>query len=450
MKFVNYNKYVVHRKTFDFYRMRTYRQPTVVLVRNGIPSPLTPKNKKRGLYMAIYHLSIKNVSRAKGTSSCANLSYITASKVTDENTGETYYGFGHSDRIQQTGIELPKHAPAEFEDAGVCFSSLEKYEKSSNARTAKKITVALPREVSTAEREEMIKAFTSLFTTKGYPVAWAIHEDKEGNNPHAHLLVANRSIDSKGQWQSRKSKKVYVLDEGGNRVPILDKNTGKQKVDSHNRLQWKRTTVQANWLDEKESLRAIRENWEHVCNEHLEEEEKVSCKSLEAQGSDRVPTIHEGWQARSLEAQGIASERCEMNREIKEHNKLLEQLKNALKETIAMAQKFMNQKRGDLNARIGQLFAGRDAEPTTARTTGAVAGRDAGREQQSESRSIEAQIRERDAQRRESEAQSKDYHDAKLREEARRAEAEREEHERFERKYRQQTRIHESSRGMHM
>ena len=405
--------------------------------------------------MAIYHLSIKNVSRAKGTSSCANLSYITASKVTDENTGETYYGFGHSDRIQQTGIELPKHAPAEFEDAGVCFSSLEKNEKSSNARTAKKITVALPREVSTAEREEMLKAFTSLFTDKGYPVAWAIHEDAEGNNPHAHLLVANRSIDSKGQWQSCKSKKVYVLDEGGNRVPILDENTGKQKVDSHKRKQWKRKTVQANWLDEKASLQVIRETWEQVCNEHLEE--KISCRSLEAQGIDRVPTIHEGWQARSLEAQGITSERCEMNREIKEHNRLLEQLKSALKETIAMAQKFMVQKRGDLNARIGQLFAGRDAEPATNRTTGAVAGRNAGREQPTESKSIEEQIRERDAQRRESEAQlreseaqAKDYHDAKLREEARRVESEREEHERFEREYRNQTRNHESSRGMHM
>lgn len=405
--------------------------------------------------MAIYHLSIKNVSRAKGTSSCANLSYITASKVTDENTGETYYGFGHSDRIQQTGIELPKHAPAEFEDAGVCFSSLEKYEKSSNARTAKKITVALPREVSTAEREEMLKTFTSLFTDKGYPVAWAIHEDAEGTNPHAHLLVANRSIDSKGQWQSCKSKKVYVLDEGGNRVPIIDENTGKQKVDSHKRKQWKRKTVQANWLDEKASLQVIRETWEQVCNEHLEE--KISCRSLEAQGIDRVPTIHEGWQARSLEAQGITSERCEMNREIKEHNRLLVQLKSALKETIAMAQKFMTQKRGDLNARIGQLFAGRDAEPATNRTTGAVAGRNAGREQPAESKSIEEQIRERDAQRRESEAQlreseaqAKDYHDAKLREEARRVESEREEHERFEREYRKQTRNHESSRGMHM
>mgnify|MGYP003024837615 CR=1 FL=1 len=31
----------------------------------------------------------------------------------------------------------------------------------------------------------------------GYAATYAIHTDKAGNNPHAHILVANRRIDPK-------------------------------------------------------------------------------------------------------------------------------------------------------------------------------------------------------------------------------------------------------------
>ena len=32
---------------------------------------------------------------------------------------------------------------------------------------------------------------------------------------------------------------IYVLDENGERVPLIDKKTGQQKVDNRNRKQWK-------------------------------------------------------------------------------------------------------------------------------------------------------------------------------------------------------------------
>ena len=37
--------------------------------------------------MAIYHLSVSNVSRAKGSTSCATLAYISGEKIHDSRTG---------------------------------------------------------------------------------------------------------------------------------------------------------------------------------------------------------------------------------------------------------------------------------------------------------------------------------------------------------------------------
>ena len=47
-----------------------------------------------------------------------------------------------------------------------------------------------------------------------------------------------------------KQKKVYLTDDNGERIPIIDKKTGEQKVDKQNRKQWKCTTIKTNDWDE--------------------------------------------------------------------------------------------------------------------------------------------------------------------------------------------------------
>ena len=49
--------------------------------------------------MAIYSCNISNVSRAKGSSSCATLSYISGEKVRDERLGKS---FRYNDSAQKT------------------------------------------------------------------------------------------------------------------------------------------------------------------------------------------------------------------------------------------------------------------------------------------------------------------------------------------------------------
>ena len=281
--------------------------------------------------MAIFHMSISNVSRAKGSSSCASLAYIAASKVYEERTHQTY-SYGRKERVMKVATLLPDGAPTAYADAAQLFNAIEKHEQASNARTAKKIVVALPRELSLDESDEILTDFIrDNLCANGYCATYAIHRDKDGNNPHAHILVANRQINKKGEWSSKR-KMEYALDEKGERIPLIDKKTGKQKVDKRNRKQWKRISAEQNPLDKKQFLEQLREAWAEECNKHLSQEDRIDHRSNAARGIDDIPTIHEGYAARAMEARGDVSDRMEINRHIRLKNDLIHQLIETLKE----------------------------------------------------------------------------------------------------------------------
>ncbi|WP_236681611.1 MobA/MobL family protein [Fannyhessea vaginae] len=276
-------------------------------------------------------MSISNVSRAKGSSSCASLAYIAASKVYEERTHQTY-SYGRKERVMKVATLLPDDAPTAYADATQLFNAIEKYEQASNARTAKKIVVALPRELSLDESDEILTDFIrDNLCANGYCATYAIHRDKDGNNPHAHILVANRQINKKGEWSSKR-KMEYALDEKGERIPLIDKKTGKQKVDKRNRKQWKRISAEQNPLDKKQFLEQLREAWAVECNKHLSQEDRIDHRSNAARGIDDIPTIHEGYAARAMEARGDVSDRMEINRHIRLKNDLIHQLVETLKE----------------------------------------------------------------------------------------------------------------------
>lgn len=295
--------------------------------------------------MAIYHMSISNVSRAKGSSACASLAYIAASKVYEERTQQTY-AYGRAERVEKVATLLPDGAPSEYANAARLFNSIENYEKAANARTAKKIEVALPRELNLGKQIEIVENYIRENLTKeGYCATYAIHSDKDNTNPHAHILVANRPLDRKtGDFVRTKTKKVYVVDANGERVPLIDKKTGMQKVDKQNRKQWKRMTIEnKNLLDEKDFLCSLREAWANECNKHLSAAQQIDHRSNAARGIDDIPTVHEGYAARAMEARGEVSERMEINREIRRKNDVLHRLIEALMERPKHASGLLNQ-----------------------------------------------------------------------------------------------------------
>ena len=323
--------------------------------------------------MAIYSCNISNVSRAKGSSSCATLSYISGEKVRDERLGKSFH-YGREERVILTATLLPEGAPVEFQNSNVLFNAIENYETAENARTAKKIMVALPKEFDLTMQKKVVDEFIEKqITSRGYACSYAIHHDKENTNPHAHILIANRQIDRKtGAWTAKR-KMEYVLDEQGARVPIIDPNTGKQKVDKRNRKQWKRVNAEQNLLDKKEILQSMRAYWAEVCNQYLDQEHQIDYRSHETRGIDQEPTIHEGYEARAIEASGKASDRCQINRDIKEHNELLTQVQEQLKVLEEEIQKLKEQEKGEeRNERIRELLRRREA----AKSVGGITDRE--------------------------------------------------------------------------
>lgn len=298
--------------------------------------------------MAIYHLSVSNVSRASGSKATATLSYISGKRVHDERRGETY-DYGRKERVLHVATLLPEGAPVEYADPAVLFNAVELHETGRTARPAKKIVVALPREFTPRQRVQALEEYIrENLNADGYAATYAIHDDGLGNNPHAHILVANRQIDPKtGGWAKLKQRMEYVLDEQGERVPLIDPKTGAQKLDKRNRKQWKRRSVSLNPLDGKAKLRAMRESWAETCNRMLPDGVRIDHRSLEDQGSEMEPTIHEGYAARAIERAGGVSERCETNREIRRSNALLAAIRHEL---------------GRIFDRLGELFAAKIAQ----------------------------------------------------------------------------------------
>ena len=268
--------------------------------------------------MSIYHCSIKNISRSSGRSAVACAAYRSGEELEDVETGITH------DYRKKTGIAfaeifLCKNAPERFQNREELWNEVEKIEKAADARLAREIEVAIPRELSLEEMKNLVAGYAKMLTEEGMCVDAAIH--LKVGNPHAHLMCTTRKIKADGTWD-QKEKKVYALDEFGNKVPVIDPETGEQKIGARGRRIWKRVTVAANDLNAKENVEKWRKMWSEHCNAYLEPEQQIDHRSYERQGKkDVIPTIHEGYAAREMEKRGKLAERCEINREIAAANR---------------------------------------------------------------------------------------------------------------------------------
>lgn len=268
--------------------------------------------------MAIYHCSIKVIGRNKGKSVIAAAAYRAGEKLYDRETGLTH-DFTRKGGVVYREILLPDYAPEEYLDRQTLWESVTKVEKKSNAQFAREIEVALPVEFSRELQLAVIREFVQTnFVSEGMCADIAIH-DKGNGNPHAHILLTTRPIKADGSW-GVKEKKDYARDEDGNRIPLIDKKTGKQKLGKRNEKLWKRITVQANDWNDRGNVEKWRKSWAEICNRYLSVEHQIDHRSYKRQGLPIEPTIHEGFRARRMEQRGEVSDRCEYNRIIKQLN----------------------------------------------------------------------------------------------------------------------------------
>ena len=287
--------------------------------------------------MAIYHCSIKIGSRSNGQSAIAAAAYRSGDKLKDNETGQI------SDYTKKSGIvfseiSLCDNAPAEYSDREILWNSVHSIEKNKNAQLWREFEVALPKELNRDEQIDTVRSFVKGLNEQGMCVDWSLH-DKGDGNPHAHIMATMRSITEDGKW-APKSRKVYDLDDNGQRIF--------QKVDKSGKKQYKNHKEDYNDWNRKERVEEWRSAWADCCNARLSERDRIDHRSYERQGIDQIPTIHEGYAARKIAAKGGISERVEINNEIRQRNNLLRKLAEQLKQ-IASKIKMLGNKLKELN-----------------------------------------------------------------------------------------------------
>jgi ATP-dependent exoDNAse (exonuclease V) alpha subunit len=253
--------------------------------------------------MAIYHFSLSIIGRSKTGKAIAGAAYVSGSVVAGAayRSGEKivckYNGQEH-DYTAKTGVVhteiiLPPNAPKEFYDRSVLWNAVELKNNRKDAQLAREINIALPVEFTREEQVEIVREYINKnYTEKGICADFAVHDNGDGN-PHAHVMFTMDNVSEKGfglRLDEEKANKFY--------------------------LQAKR-------------LEDWRKDWAEACNELFEKKKldiRIDHRTYEAQGIDKIPTIHLGKEAHALEKKGIRTERGNINRQIIQFNKTKGQL----------------------------------------------------------------------------------------------------------------------------
>lgn len=273
--------------------------------------------------VAIYHCSIKIISRGKGRSAVACAAYRSGTKLTDLATGKMF-DYSNKPGVVFSEVLLPENAPAVFAvDRNILWDAVERKEIRSDARLAREVEVALPREFTRQEQIDTVREYIMKnFVREGMCADWALH-DKGDGNPHAHIMLTTRAFTRNGKW-AEKSRTIYKFDPNGQKIPLIDPETGEQKVRVRKGMGveklWQTEKVPANDWNDRSKAEEWRAAWATECNRRLDRQHQIDHRSYARQAVEQEPTIHEGYAARKMEREGQVSDRCEINREIRELN----------------------------------------------------------------------------------------------------------------------------------
>jgi ATP-dependent exoDNAse (exonuclease V) alpha subunit len=254
---------------------------------------LTPRSRK-----AMYHLSVKPVSRSSGRSATAAIAYRTAEKIIDERTNQLH-DYTKKQGVVHEEIFLPPNSPDWANDRGKLWNAAEAAEKRKDARVAREYEIAIQKELTKEQGIELVRDFGKEIRDRyGVAVDIAVHKDHERNwegekkgfeGYHAHVMTTTRKMEREGLGEKAE------IELSDTKRASLGLGKGSDEIEK------------------------VREMWELSANKHLEmanQEKRIDRRTLKEQGIDREPTLHLGHHATSMERRGEKTEIGEVNRSI--------------------------------------------------------------------------------------------------------------------------------------
>ena len=270
--------------------------------------------------MANPHFEIKITKRSKRQSAVAGAAYQSGENLFSEYD-QKHKDYRKKEGVVYTEIMLPSHAPPEYADREQLWNAVEAVENQWNSQLARRFVLALPREVPEELYPQMVQDYCNqFFVSKGMIVDFAIHDPKPpGHNPHCHVMLTMRAMDEHGKWLP-KARKVYDLDENGERIRLPSGNWKSHKEDT---VDWNEQYYGQEW----------RTGWETVQNRYLEmvnSPVRVDLRSYEKQGLDIIPTVHMGAAVTQMERRGIQTNIGNLNRDIKAANRMMSVIRSTI------------------------------------------------------------------------------------------------------------------------
>jgi len=250
--------------------------------------------------LAIYHLSMKPVSRASGRSAIASMAYRAGEKLTNARDGITH-DFTARQGVEHVEIVLPKGVNADWaRDRSDLWNAAEFAEKRKDARVAREFEIALPHELSAEQRLEATRALAQdLADRYAAAVDFAIHaphETGDVRNHHAHVMMTTRQVteDGLGNKTLLERENKWLLANG---LPATDMQ-----------------------------LRDLRQRWEGIANERLAMaglDLRIDHRSHMERGLEIAPTEHMGVHATQMERRGLDVSRTRLDEDAARRNAAL-------------------------------------------------------------------------------------------------------------------------------
>ena len=179
------------------------------------------------------------ISRSQGRSVTAASAYRVAERIEDRRTGLTF-DYAAKGGVDHTEILAPDHAPDWVHDRSELWNRVEESETRKNSQVAREVRVALPDELTHAQRVALVRDYAQTqFVDRGMVADIALHAPGRAGderNHHAHILLTTREVDADGfTTKNRDWNKVEVL-EGWREAWARDSNAALERAGIEDRV----------------------------------------------------------------------------------------------------------------------------------------------------------------------------------------------------------------------
>ena len=250
--------------------------------------------------MALYHFSVKPISRKSHGSAVAAAAYRTGQTLIDGNGVKHKYP--HSERVSFREIIVPDGEPLISREE--LWKLADKSEKRKDGRVAREFELALQHELSPGQNLELVEQLVQAIVKQHHVAVdvnihnYGVHDDNDNPddkncipNVHVHIMMTTREY------------------HGG----VLTVKTDMEREDKALKAEGKATG--------RQQIEHWREMWADIVNDAFARHgvrERICHLSLATQGIKRPPQKHEGPKVNALRRRGIYTTTSAHNQAIKE------------------------------------------------------------------------------------------------------------------------------------